>query len=87
MLGHMLLGMMILVLLSLRGADHPRTAPSRKRSDGSRGAGVDHDLVHSRIVLSTNPIVAAALFVVSPLRSTTRRCSAGRPRTTSATPS
>jgi cytochrome c oxidase assembly factor CtaG/putative copper export protein len=67
MLGHMLLGMMIPVLLVPAA---PITLALRtivKRSDGSRGAREWIMLfVHSRpsAVLS-NPIVAAALFVVS----------------------
>jgi cytochrome c oxidase assembly factor CtaG len=67
MLGHMLLGMMIPVLLVPAAPITLALRAIAKRSDGSRGAREWIMLfVHSRAsAVLSNPIVAAALFVVS----------------------
>jgi cytochrome c oxidase assembly factor CtaG/putative copper export protein len=67
MLGHMLLGMMIPVLLVPAAPITLALRTIAKRSDGSRGAREWIMLfVHSRAsAVLSNPIVAAALFVVS----------------------
>jgi cytochrome c oxidase assembly factor CtaG/putative copper export protein len=67
MLGHMLLGMMIPVLLVPAAPVTLALRTIAKRSDGSRGPREWIMLfVHSRVsAILSNPIVAAALFVVS----------------------
>ena len=67
MLGHMLLGMMIPVLLVPAAPITLALRTIAKRSDGSRGSREWIMLfVHSRAsAILSNPIVAAALFVVS----------------------
>ena len=87
MIAHMVLTMAVPVLLVPAAPITLALRTINKREDGSRGAREWILLaVHSRVfTFFANPLVAALLFAPRSGSSTTRRCSAGRPPTMSAT--